>query len=154
DLATLFTSKSDVTDAESQESSYQPDSKETMSFTRWDLESDRFQTWKNVQINAVVLWKWLVNGQGKALADRGGTVIDELHEGKPAPRTITRSPSLPGTLSVEVHSVRTALRRSARGAIVPDIIVEIMQRRRGYFDADKQKAMDAGPTIDDAKPDF
>jgi hypothetical protein len=154
DLATLFTSKSDVTDAESQESSYQPDSKETMSFTRWDLESDRFQTWKNVQINAVVLWKWLVKGQGKALAERVGIVIDEIHEGNPAPRTITRSPSLPGTLSVEVHSVRTALRRSARGAIVPDIIVEIMQRRRGYFDADKQKAMDAGASIDDAKPDF
>ena len=48
-----------------------------------------------------------------------------------------------GLPAVEVHSVRTALRRSRRGAIVTDLVVEITQRRRGYFDEDVQRRKDA-----------
>ena len=48
---------------------------------------------------------------------------------------------------MEVHSVRTALRRSPRGGTVSDVVVEITQRRRGYFDKARQLEKDthAGP---------
>jgi hypothetical protein len=43
---------------------------------------------------------------------------------------------------VEVHSVRVARRNSPQEGTVTDLVVEILQRRRGYFDTDRQKAVD------------
>lgn len=39
--------------------------------------------------------------------------------------------------------MRSAVRRSPRGGAVTDFVVEITQRRRGYFDPEKQRKMDA-----------
>jgi hypothetical protein len=47
---------------------------------------------------------------------------------------------------VEIHSVRTARRRTARGTVVTDLVVEIAQRRRGYYDPKEQETKD--------KPDY
>jgi hypothetical protein len=129
-------------------------------FKPWNLESDRYKTWQGVQRNAAVLWSWLVKGKGRKLAPAIGIVLDE-----DAPPTVFRSGTRVGRLggsqkpggstgspipysptasqvAVEVHSVRTALRRSRKGATVTDIVVEITQRRRGYFDPEKQKLND------------
>jgi hypothetical protein len=102
----------------------------------WNLESDRYETWEGVDDNSAVLWAWLMS-RGRTLIPALGLVVDE-----PAPPTVYRSRSTTQP-AVEVHSVRTALRRSARGATVTDLVVEITQRRRGYFDAGKQKREDA-----------
>jgi hypothetical protein len=108
-------------------------------FEPWNLEGDRYETWKGVQTNAAILWNWLVKGNGRKLADAVGLVLDEAK----APPTVFRSETTENSVAVEVHSVRTALRRSARGGTVTDLVVEITQRRRGYFDPDKQKKMDS-----------
>jgi hypothetical protein len=50
--------------------------------------------------------------------------------------------------------VRTAVRRSARGAPTTDLVVEITQRRRGYFDRDEQEKMDKPGTPQSDKRDF
>ena len=52
---------------------------------------------------------------------------------------------------MEVHSVRTALRRDSRGQTMTDIVVEVTQRRRGYFTKEAQQAADAktGPANGD-----
>jgi len=105
----------------------------------WGLDSDRKETWQNVDANAEVLWAWLIKGRGRKLAPAIGLVLEE--DGPPP--TVFRSKSSPGRIAVEVHSVRTAVRRSPRGAPLTDLVVEITQRRRGYFDPEKQKAMDA-----------
>ena len=82
-----------------------------------------------------------MNGPGKKLAPAIGIVLDNTIKNR---QTIFRSPTTPGALAVEVHSVRTALRRTPRGGTVSDLVVEITQRRRAYFDAAQQTAMDEG----------
>lgn len=101
----------------------------------WSLESDRYHVWEGEDVNAAVLWSWLVKGKGQKLASAIGLVLDNVSP------TVFRSKST-GQVAVEVHSVRTALRRSPRGGSTTDLVVEITQRRRGYFDADKQKVLD------------
>ncbi|MET4214483.1 hypothetical protein [Bradyrhizobium sp. LA2.1] len=114
----------------------------------WDLDSNRYKTWEGVDENSAALWAWLVKGPGRKLAPAVGIVLDDRIRDR---QTIFRSPTTPGALAVEVHSVRTALRRTARGSTVSDLVVEITQRRRGYFDAAKQAAMDraTAPPRDD-----
>jgi hypothetical protein len=109
----------------------------TLILRPWNLESDRYKTWEGVDNNSVVLWDWLMNGMGRKLLPALG-----LDRSSSAPQTVFRSrrTKLP---RVEVHSVRTALRRSPRGATVTDLVVEITQRRRGYFDLEKQRRKDA-----------
>ncbi len=104
----------------------------------WDLDTDRFQTWLGMDQNSSVLWAWLVRGKGRGLAPAFGLVLDEAA----APRTVFRTKQ---GVAVEVHSVRTAVRRTPRGSPATDLVVELTQRRRGYFDPGKQKRMDALP---------
>ena len=106
----------------------------------WNLESDRYTTWEGIDQNGAALWGWLMKGKGRSLLHKIGLVT----EADNPPATVYRSSST-NTVSVEVHSVRTALRRGPRGGIVSDVVVEITQRRRGYFDKDVQKAKDASP---------
>ena len=103
----------------------------------WNLDSDRYLVWQNGDVNARILWAWLM-GKGRQLLPALGLVVD----GEGIPLTVYRSRREPHLPSVEVHSVRTALRRSGRGATVTDLVVEITQRRRGYFDADVQRQKD------------
>ena len=65
-----------------------------------------------------------------------------------------RSRSYPDKVTVEIHSVRTAVRRNQRGASLTDLVVEITQRRRGYFDANRQRRIDACEEEIPAEQDF
>src|SRR5688572_4466834 len=49
-----------------------------------------------------------------------------------------------GLPAMEVHSVRVARRRGFRDTLVTDLVVEVRQRRRGYFDPAMQRAVDEG----------
>jgi len=102
---------------------------------RWDLGSDRFDVWRHMQENRKALWGWLHSSRGIKYTRAFGIVI-----GKDAPPTVYRNKA--GKPTVEIHSVRTALRRDARGSIVTDLVVEITQRRRGYFKKEDQEAAD------------
>ena len=116
---------------------------------KWDLHSDRLEVWKNMQRNRRALWRWLVRGAGQKYARAFGIVVDAAE-----PRqTIYRNRS--GEPTVEIHSVRTALRRGSRGSIETDLVVEITQRRRGYFDRVEQDAAEAQPAAgSDERADF
>lgn len=109
----------------------------------WDLESDRFRIWKAEDGNGWYLWDWLVNGEGKNWAPAAGIVLRD-DEAKPTVFRKTNPKDGQRRVAVEVHSVRTALRRNSRGGLVTDLIVEITQRRRGYFDPKDQQQED-GP---------
>ena len=115
----------------------------------WNLDSDRYRVWADGDVNARILWAWLM-GKGRRMLPALGLVVDDDH----VPPTVYRSRREPHLPSVEVHSVRTALRRSSRGATVTDLVVEITQRRRGYFDADVQRQKDAGVIASDDTCDF
>ena len=111
--------------------------KRARQFEAWNLESDRFAVWQRTDDNRWVLWRWLMHGDGRKHAEALGLVLDN----SAAPRTVYRNDK--GDPSVEVHSVRMAQRRSARGTLLSDLVVEITQRRRGYFDPDEQARQDA-----------
>ena len=114
----------------------------------WNLESNRFQVWKDNYRLRPELWNWLRGGDsfGRDYARLFGLVIDHT-----APATVSRGRDyLP---AMEVHAVRPAIRRGNQGMTKTDLVIEVTQRRAGYFDLDKQKKMDAGG-VDPIPPDF
>jgi len=115
-----------------------------LDFEPWTLDSDRHQTFEGARKNVPRIFDWLVMGKGRKLAPAFGIVLDQTD----LPRTVIGSGSSGGFGSVTVQTVRTATRRSLRGAPVTDLVVDILQRRRGYFDPDKQKKLDQTGTIE------
>jgi hypothetical protein len=111
---------------------------------QWGLDSDRYQTWQGIEQNAAALWGWLM-GKGRKLAPAIGLVLEEHNP----PPTVFRSKTSRGRVAVEVHSVRWAARRGRRGGLVPDLVVEVTQRRRGYFDRKRQEQADATGNVSD-----
>jgi len=111
-------------------------------FRPWDLDSDRLKTWEGVEDDAAVFWSWLMKGKGSKLLPVIGIIDDDA-----LPPTVFRSSSSGNRVAVEVHSVRRALRRRPRGGTVPDLVIEITQRRRGYFDPEVQAKKDKPGTV-------
>ena len=102
-----------------------------------DLSSDREQVWKVMSENRRAVWDWFLHKEGRKYAKAFGIILGR------APRTVFRDEK--GNPSVEIHSVRTALRRDARGAIITDLVVELTQRRGGYFKKEDQKKAEQQP---------
>ncbi|HET9659986.1 MAG TPA: hypothetical protein VFP05_06615, partial [Thermomicrobiales bacterium] len=118
----------------------------------WTLDRDRYAVWKELRSLRIALWKWLHDGDAysRDYARLFGLVTVDAE----APPTVYRSGNEP---AVEVHSVRPALRRTLDGGIRTDLVMEMTQRRRGYFDPEEQKARDdpANPMSKEAAaPDF
>ena len=78
--------------------------------------------------------EWLREGDslGRDYARLFGLVIDR----REAPPTVSRGKD--GGPAVEIHAVRPAIRRTARGMTSTDLVIEITQRRDGYFDKEEQ----------------
>lgn len=120
------------------------------SINQWDLESDRFQIWQKLAPLKGRLHNWLLDGDsyGRDYAQLFGLVIT-----RDAPATVYRARGLP---AFEVHSARPTIRRTIQGNSRTDLVIEITQRRRGYFDPAEQKSKDASstPLPDDEEGDF
>jgi hypothetical protein len=117
----------------------------------WNLESDRFEVWHDFDRVRFLLWKWLRESDslGRDYARLFGLVIDEA-EAQP---TVVRGKDGP---AVEIHAVRPTIRRTATSASI-DLVIEITQRRDGYFDEKEQAKMDTLTTTGKrrrGKPDF
>jgi len=106
----------------------------------WDLESDRRATWEAMDNPSFAMWHWLIKGSGRPLLSSFGLVADPIAR----KNSIYYSKSHSDLYAVSVQSVRSALRRSPRGGSLQDLVVEVTQRRRGYFDPAKQIKMDSG----------
>ncbi len=110
-------------------------------FTRlsldWDLGTDRDKVWTMMTRNAGIIHDWLHSSAMKDQLPALGLTLDA--KGK---KSVYRGKD--GTPTIEVHSVRVARRRGFRDMLVTDLVVEVRQRRRGYFDRDLQKAVDTG----------
>jgi hypothetical protein len=115
----------------------------------WNLESDRFQVWKDLDRLRMELWKWLRDGDsyGRYYARLFGLVV----RSEDAPATMSKGKQ--GDPAVEIHAVRPALRRNIHGTTKIDLVIEVTQRRDGYFDRALQAAMDAG-SGERREPDF
>jgi hypothetical protein len=115
----------------------------------WNLESNRYEVWKDLDGVREELWRWLRNADsmGRYYAQLFGLVIED----DKAPPTVFRKEDWP---TVEIHSARPAIRRTLNGSTRTDVVIEITQRRRGYFDREVQMELDGGTPVlpQDAPP--
>lgn len=117
---------------------------------RWNLGSNRLEVWKSMDRVRAQCWEWLLGGgtYGREHAEIFGLEVDDTS----TPTTVYR---LKGRPTVEIHAVRPALRRTSDGSVRTDLVIEMTQRRRGYFDASTQKKMDdRRPEANLQAPDF
>lgn len=102
----------------------------------------RLDIWRQARANRLAVHAWLYepdpfNAQWERLLGLRLTMD--------APATITRSKN--GIPKVEVHSVRLAQRHGPDGELQQDWVIEVMQRRRGYYDTVVQTRADAGGEV-------
>jgi hypothetical protein len=110
-------------------------------------------------------WMWLreqlVNAETGGEGEKALAIARALglSLGNDAPSTVYRSKD--GLPSLEVHSVRAARRTHQDGRTILDLVVDLVQRRRGYLNAEKQARAEAlAPGADEwctpefQKPDF
>ena len=103
----------------------------------WTLETNREEAWKNMKVNATKFQNWLTEGKGRRYLKMLGLVLRQS-----APISVFRDENEFPT--IEVHSVRPAYRRGSKGSEVKELVIEVVQHRRGYFDPEKQKDIDKG----------
>ncbi|HEX6899305.1 MAG TPA: hypothetical protein VF789_06305 [Thermoanaerobaculia bacterium] len=114
----------------------------------WSTTSDRKKVWDDMLASAEAVHGWLMSENGLSLGSRVGLAV-----GPDAPFSIERS-GKNGLPKVEVHSVRPARRRGPDGHTITDLVIEITQRRRGYFDPQVQEKVDRGELVPAPRQDF
>ncbi|MEE8525985.1 MAG: tetratricopeptide repeat-containing protein [Thermoanaerobaculia bacterium] len=107
----------------------------------WRPRKNRYKLWKKMNRNADAVWWWLTNHCPPDYADKIGLALSV-----DAPGSFYRKQGVP---TVEVHSVRVARRTTPEGDLVTDLVVEILQCRRGYLDAEEQDEIDARNDVPD-----
>jgi hypothetical protein len=114
---------------------------------RWRQDADRKILYQRMCSGAKGIHDWLHETEigENLLQEIGVTLSDDAPKSIPRSRH-TRRPAL------EVHSVRPARRVGADGDIVQDLVIELTQRRNGYFDPERQKQVDK--TGKGPPPDF
>jgi hypothetical protein len=105
----------------------------------WNLDSSRYEVWKRLAPARARLREWLRDGDG--MGPRYASLFG-LVAGPAAPPTVSRDRW--GEPAVEVHAVRPALRRTLGGGARTDLVIEVTQRRFGYFEREVQAAVDRG----------
>lgn len=102
------------------------------------LSMSRFETWLDASRQAATFHDWLVDEDITWLSLALGLVVDVSD----LPKTIS---SRGNRASIEVHSVRTAMRQGELGWPEQHMVVVLTQARAGYFDKQKQKLNDETP---------
>lgn len=104
---------------------------------QWDNETDRSDVFRDMNKYGGLIHAWLKHEGGQRILGDAGIVLR-----RDAPQSILRGDDdLP---LFEVHSVRTALRRGSKTNLVADLVIEITQRRRGFYDPQEQSLADRG----------
>ena len=105
--------------------------KQTSHFTRWVVFFNAL-----IDLPAVKV-RWATDRAWEAALG----LYFKQPQGKPQLNSISGAP---GSLHVEVHSVRTTRRAGPDGQDIRQLVIEVTQRRQGYFDPAKQKKRDEG----------
>ena len=117
----------------------------------WNLESDRFKVWNILRRLRGQVHSWLKEGDaiGKDYGELFGLVI---YQEPNMPKTIYTDKF--GDPYLEVHSVRPTVRQTIAGSFTTDIVIEVTQRRRGYFDPKVQEEKDKNGVTPGEEADF
>ncbi|MDW9593543.1 hypothetical protein GOA63_15145 [Sinorhizobium meliloti] len=115
------------------------------------LSMERYDIWLSAEKQAAMFHSWLMDESLTWLAEVLGLVVHT----QDLPKTISARRKDPARANIEIHSVRTALKRGPLGLPEPHMIVVVTQWRAGFFDIGKQRAMDQTPDgWADPKRDF
>jgi hypothetical protein len=119
----------------------------------WRISADRERIASSSEQLQKCAWRWLKKTFGaqtrhNPATEPTGFSVEQtvlsalgLALSNDAPRSIYRS-DIDHLPSLQVHSVRYALRPRQDGATVRDVVLEVVQRRRGYFDPKRQDEVD------------
>jgi len=112
----------------------------------WDLDNEPKEIHQEIDDHAIALHDRLAGIDSKELY----RATKLVHCWDPA--TLYRGKD--GLPAIEIHSIRPARRIGPDRQARTELVIEITQRRRGYFDADIQQQADAGKISPPPKPDF
>ncbi|WP_050991717.1 hypothetical protein [Bradyrhizobium yuanmingense] len=105
------------------------------------LSMSRYDTWLDADRQAAMFHRWLMAEDWSWLARALGLVVDVSD----LPKTISASKRNPDRANLEIHSVRTAMKRGPLGFPEQHIVVVVTQWRAGFLDVGKQQAIDQQP---------
>ena len=112
----------------------------------WGLTTDRRKIHEQAERSQRILHGWFTSPEAAEAAKSAQFVLD-----KDAPKSFYSDKN--GIPRLEVHSVRPARRIGPEDQTLTDLVIEMTQRRRGYFDPEIQDQVDRGE-ISPPKPDF
>jgi len=112
----------------------------------WELTTDSRKIFEQTRKSQWMLHEWFVSEEASGAREVANIILD-----KNAPRTIYRDDQ--GIPLLEVHSVRPAVRVGRDNKTMVELIIEMTQRRKGYYDKKIQLDMDRGKSTL-VTPDF
>ena len=111
----------------------------------WNLGSNRQKIFDQAAQSKKKLHDWFLLAAEKEVADAAHLALEKGKD------SLCRNDS--GLPLLEIHSVRPSRRIGPDGHTIVELIMEITQSRRGYFDEDIQEKVDSG-LIEPPQPDF
>lgn len=105
------------------------------------LSMSRYNSWLDADRQAATFHSWLTGEEWSWLAQALGLVLDI----SALPKGISATRRDPNRANIEIHSVRTAMKRGPLGFPEPHMVVVVTQWRAGFFDTGKQKQRDQEP---------
>ncbi|MFZ5959992.1 hypothetical protein ACOXVJ_21030 [Pseudomonas knackmussii] len=114
----------------------------------------RPESYQQAKENRRQIWHWLLKCKGERV--EWEQALGVFLVSSSARRILgTLFPNSAGAApAVEVHSVRSSRRSGPDGQDLRQLIVEVTQRREGYFDASQQRLRDGGPLAHREGGDF
>jgi hypothetical protein len=104
------------------------------------LSMKRFDIWLDADKQSAMFHSWLLDEDWTWLARALGLVVEVGHI-----CTISARDRDPNRANIEIHAVRTAMKRGALGFAEPHMVVVVTQWRAGFFDKATQERMDQTP---------
>jgi hypothetical protein len=98
----------------------------------------RFNIWLDADRQAATFHSWLLDEDWKWMTDALGLIV----EIGTLPRTISARRNDTNRANIEIHAVRTAMKRGALGWPEPHMAVVVTQWRAGFFDEATQRLKD------------
>ncbi len=116
----------------------------------WGLTTDRQKIYQQAREGQQLLWNWIVAPEGRPAARAAGLVLESE-----APEAFSRHKDgdYRGMPRLEIHSVRPARRLGPDNQTVNELVIEMTQRRYGYYEPDRQAQADRAGS-DPPPPDF
>jgi hypothetical protein len=114
----------------------------------WGLKTDRAEIFKKSLASQRNIHRWFTREHSQAIARAAHIVMEKKETVDSYYRDEEGYPTL------EIHSVRPARRVGPAGQTVTELVIEMTQRRRGYYEPKTQRDVNRGRIDPPPNPDF